>query len=59
MSPVRPKDRFYQESRRDIFGSLPMITPTLLRAFSPDEPGARMPHAGISEGAVGRLALLL
>jgi hypothetical protein len=31
----------------------PMITPTLLRARSFDEPGARIPHAGISKGTVG------
>jgi len=36
----------------------PMITPTLLRARSLDEPGAGIPHAGISEGAVGQLAVL-
>ena len=27
-----------------------MITPALPRALSPDEPGAGIPHAGISEG---------
>jgi hypothetical protein len=30
-----------------------MITPTLLRARSFDEPGAGIPHAGICEAAVG------
>jgi hypothetical protein len=33
-----------------------MITPTLLPAHSRDEPGAGIPHAGISEGAVGNPA---
>jgi len=32
-----------------------MITPTLLRARSLEEPGAGIPYAGISEGAVGHL----
>jgi hypothetical protein len=36
----------------------PMITPTLLRARSLDEPSSGMPHAGISEGAVGQPAVL-
>jgi len=36
-----------------------MITPTLLRARPRDEPGAGLPHAGISEGAVGQPAVLL
>jgi len=38
--------------------STPMITPNLPRARSLDEPGAGIPHAGISEGAVGQPALL-
>lgn len=29
-----------------------MITPTLVRARSLDEPCTRMPHVGIGEGAV-------
>ena len=35
-----------------------MFTPTLLRARSLDEPGAGIPHPGVSEGAVGQLAVL-
>jgi len=35
-----------------------MITPISLRARFRDEPGAGIPHAGISEGAVGLSALL-
>jgi hypothetical protein len=35
-----------------------MITPTLLRARSPDQPGAGIPHDGISEGADGKPAVL-
>jgi hypothetical protein len=38
--------------------SIPMITPTLLRARSLDEPGAVILHAGISDGVVGKSALL-
>jgi hypothetical protein len=36
----------------------PMITPALLRARSLDEPGPGLPHAGISEGAAGKAAVL-
>jgi hypothetical protein len=35
-----------------------MITPTLLRALSFDEPDAGIRHAGISEGAVVQPAVL-
>jgi hypothetical protein len=35
-----------------------MITPTLLRARSLDEPGSGIPHAGIREGAVEKLVVL-
>jgi hypothetical protein len=35
----------------------PMITPILLREPSLDEPGARIPHAGLCEGAVGKPAV--
>ena len=38
--------------------STPMITPPLLRTRALDEPGAGIPHVGISEGAAGRLAVL-
>jgi hypothetical protein len=38
--------------------STTMITPALLRARSLDEPGAGILNAGISEGAVGKPALL-
>jgi len=33
-----------------------MMTPIVLRARSLNEPGAGIPHAGISEGAVGKPA---
>ena len=36
-----------------------MITPALLRALSLDEPGAGIPHAGISEGPVGHRRSLM
>jgi len=53
------KRSIYQESRRDIFGSLPMITqPFCVRALFAS-PVREYRTAGISEGAVGRLALLL
>jgi hypothetical protein len=35
-----------------------MITPTLLRALSLAELGVGISHAGICEGAVGKLAVL-
>jgi hypothetical protein len=35
-----------------------MITPTLLRARSLHEPGAGIPHAGMSEGAVEKTVIL-
>jgi hypothetical protein len=51
-------DSFSRIGNHSCDGRPPMITPTLLRARSLDEPGAGIPHAGISEGAVGKPAVL-
>ena len=56
--PLRSRSRVLVSAEHLNVRQPSMITQTILRARSSDEPGAGIPHAGISEGAIGKPVVL-